>query len=223
MTSESVLRELSDIEAKISADYADSLRNTAAYLLQKQWVWEGKRGQKEHFKLCKDNQAYFNKLFDGVGMTWCYDRNFGYAGVLPQGSGKQLDITSTLFLLILRKMYDAEASMGNTEAGRARPPTIELLNQYEQVKGDKPTITETSNALENLRGKGIIELGNRDLDTKLQEVTVLPNIILVVDQTYLGTLNRFMDSYASESVSSEVAYEENDVNKTKEISDERTE
>lgn len=36
MTSEIALRELKDIEAKTSADYADSLRNTAAYLLQKQ-------------------------------------------------------------------------------------------------------------------------------------------------------------------------------------------
>ena len=68
MTSEIVLRELKDIEAKRSADYADSLRNTAAYLLQKQWVWKGKRGQKEHFKLCEDNLAYFNKLFDGLDM-----------------------------------------------------------------------------------------------------------------------------------------------------------
>lgn len=134
MTSEIVLRELKDIEAKTSADYADSLRNTAAYLLQKQWVWKGKRGQKEHFKLCEDNLAYFNKLFDGLDMGWYYDRNFGYAGILPRGSGKQLDITSTLFLLILRKMYDAEASMGRTELGCVTPPTVELLNQYEQLQ-----------------------------------------------------------------------------------------
>ena len=111
MASEIVLRELKEIEAKTSTDYGDSLRNTAAYLLQKQWVWKGKRGQKEHFKLCEDNQTYFHKLFDGVDMEWYYDRNFGYAGILPRVSGKQLDINSTLFLLILRKMYDSEASM----------------------------------------------------------------------------------------------------------------
>lgn len=223
MTSEIVLRELKDIEAKASADYADSLRNTAAYLLQKQWVWKGKRGQKEHFKLCEDNQAYFNKLFDAVDMTWYYDRNFGYAGILPRGPGKQLDIISTLFLLILRKMYDTEASMGRTELGRVTPPTVELLNKYEQVKGDKPLITETNNALENLRKKGIIELGNRDPDTKLHEVTVLPNIIRVVGQTYVGMLNRFMDSYTPESTSGEAAYEETDAIETEEVSDDNAE
>jgi hypothetical protein len=219
MANEIVLKELKEIETKTSADYTDSLRHTAAYLLQRQWVWKGKRGQKEHFKLCEDNQAYFHKLFDGLDMTWYYDRNFGYAGVLPRGSGKQLDVVSTLFLLILRKMYDAEASMGRTELGRVTPPTVELLNQYEQVKGEKPLITETSNALENLKKKGIIELGNRDSDTKLYEVTVLPNIIRVVNPAYLGALNRFIDSFAS----GEAVHEENDTIETEDVSDDNAE
>ncbi|AGQ30698.1 DUF4194 domain-containing protein [Serratia liquefaciens] len=223
MTSEIALRELKDIEAKTSADYADSLRNTAAYLLQKQWVWKGKRGQKEHFKLCEDNLAYFNKLFDGLDMGWYYDRNFGYAGILPRGSGKQLDITSTLFLLILRKMYDAEASMGRTELGCVTPPTVELLNQYEHVRGEMPPITETNNALENLRKKGIIELGIKDPDTKLHELTVLPNITRVVDQTYVGMLNRFMDSYTPESASGEAVYEGTDDLETLEVYDDSAE
>lgn len=198
MASEIMLRELKDIESKTSSDYADNLRNTAAYLLRKQWVWKGKRGQKEHFKLCEENQTYFHKLFDALEMTWYYDRNFGFAGILPRGSGKQLDITSTLFLLILRQMYDTEASMGRTEHGRVKPPTTELLNQYEQVKGDKPLITDTSAALDNLRRKGIIELGEKDPDTKLHEVIVLPNITRVVSPDYIGTLNRFIDSYTQE-------------------------
>jgi hypothetical protein len=223
MANEIMLRELKDIEAKTSADYADSLRNTAAYLIQKQWVWKGKRGQKEHFQLCEDNQVYFYKLFDGLDMTWHYDRNFGYAGVLPRGTGKQLDIISTLFLLILRKMYDAEASMGRTELGRVTPPTVELLNQYELVKGDKPLITETNNALENLKKKGIIELGERDPDTKLQEVIVLPNIIRVVSPSYVGMLCSFIDSYKSDATCENVEYEKSDIIETEEMSDDYTE
>ncbi len=223
MASEVMLRELKEIESKTSTDYADSLRNTAAYLLQKQWVWKGKRGQKEHFKLCEDHQAYFQKLFDGLDMTWYYDRNFGYAGILPRGSGKQLDITSTLFLLILRKMYDTEASMGRTEIGRVRPPMAELLNQYEQVKGEKPLLTETNTTLDILRRKGIIELGNRDPDTKLHEVTVLPNITRVVSPAYVGTLNRFIDNYTSESASVETAHKKNHTIEVEEIPDDSAE
>lgn len=223
MTSEIALKELKDIEAKTSADYADSLRNTAAFLLQKQWVWKGKRGQKEHFKLCEDNLAYFNKLFDGLGMEWYYDRNFGYVGILPRGSGKQLDIISTLFLLILRKMYDAEASLGRTDLGCVTPPMGELLNQYEQVRGDMPLITDTNNALENLRRKGIIELGTKDPETKLHEITVLPNITRVVDQAYVGMLNRFMDSYISESALGELESEEANTVDKAEVYDDRAE
>lgn len=223
MASEIVLRELKEIEVKASADYADSLRKTAAYLLQKQWVWKGKRGQKEHFKLCEENQAYFHKLFDGLDMTWYYDRNFGYAGILPRGPGKHLDIISTLFLLILRKMYDTEASMGRTELGRVMPPMAELLNQYEQVKGEIPPITETNNALDNLRKKGIIELGSKDPDTKLHEVTVLPNITRVVNPAYVGTLNRFMDSYTSEPAPSQATHEENDAVENEEVLHDRAE
>ncbi|WP_299194579.1 DUF4194 domain-containing protein [uncultured Amphritea sp.] len=223
MASDIMLRELKDIESNKSTDYADSLRNTAAYLLQKQWVWKGKRGQKEHFKLCHENQSYFHKLFDGLDMMWYYDRNFGYAGILPRGSGKQLDIISTLFLLILRKMYDAEASMGRTDLGRVTPPTAELLNQYEQVKGEIPSISDTNSALENLRKKGIIELGNRDPDTKLQEVTVLPNITRVVSTAYVGTLNRYIDSYSPETASAEAAHEEIEAIVTEEVPDDSAE
>lgn len=223
MTSENVLRELKDIEANTSADYADTLRNTAAYLLQKQWVWKEKRGQKEHFKVCEDNQAYFKKLFDGLDMEWHHDRHFGYAGVLPRGSGRQLDITSTLFLLILRKMYDAEASMGRTELGCVTPPTAELLEQFEHVRGEMPSITETHHALEKLRKKGVIDLGTKDPDTKLYAVTVLPNITRVIDQTYLCMLNRFMDSYASDSASGEVVYEETGAIKAEEVSNDTAE
>ena len=53
MINDIVLRELKEIASRNSDDYADTLRNTAAYLLQKQWVWKGKRGQKEHFKVCR--------------------------------------------------------------------------------------------------------------------------------------------------------------------------
>lgn len=219
MASDIVLRELKEIEAKTSSDYADSLRNTASYLLQKQWVWKGKHGQKEHFKLCEDNQTYFHKLFDGVDMTWYYDRNFGYAGILPRGSGKQLDIISTLFLLILRKMYDTEASMGRTELGRVTPPTAELLNQYEQIRGERPSITETSTALDNLRKKGIIEMGSKDPDTKLYEVIVLPNITRVVSSSYIGTLNRFIDSYTPEPASGKAAHQETNAIEIEEESD----
>ncbi|WP_241606573.1 DUF4194 domain-containing protein [Rosenbergiella epipactidis] len=223
MSSEIALRELKDIETKTSTDYADSLRNTAAFLLQKQWVWKGKRGQKDHFKLCEDNLAYFRKLFDGLDMEWYYDRNFGYVGILPRGSGKQLDIISTLFLLILRKMYDAEASLGRTELGCVTPPTAELLNQYEQVRGDMPLITETNNALENLRRKGIIEIGIKDPDTKLHKVTVLPNITRVVDQSYIGMLNRFIDSYTSDSALGEADCEETNAIETAEVYDDSAE
>ena len=55
MINDIVLRELKEIASRNSDDYADTLRKTAAYLLQKQWAWKGKRGQKEHFKVCEDN------------------------------------------------------------------------------------------------------------------------------------------------------------------------
>lgn len=201
MINDIVLRELKEVESRNSADYADNLRKTAAYLLQKQWAWKGKRGQKEHFQVCEDNASYFHKLFDALDMDWYYDRNFGYVGVMPRGTGSQLDITATVFLLILRKMYDTEASMGRTERGRVTPPTVELLNQYEQVKGERPLLTVTSEALDTLRKKGIIELGPRDPDTKLPEVTVLPNITRVVGPAFLGSLESFMSSYATNSES----------------------
>ncbi|MBQ0748509.1 MAG: DUF4194 domain-containing protein [Marinobacter sp.] len=201
MINDIVLRELKEVESRNSADYADNLRKTAAYLLQKQWAWKGKRGQKEHFQVCEDNATYFHKLFDALDMDWYYDRNFGYVGVLPRGTGSQLDITATVFLLILRKMYDTEASMGRTELGRVTPPTVELLNQYEQVKGERPLLTVTSEALDTLRKKGIIELGPRDPDTKLPEVTVLPNVTRVVGPAFLGSLESFMNSYAANSES----------------------
>ncbi|MAL99947.1 MAG: hypothetical protein CL583_16020 [Alteromonadaceae bacterium] len=201
MINDIVLRELKEVVSRNSVDYADNLRKTAAYLLQKQWAWKGKRGQKEHFQVCEDNAPYFHKLFDALDMDWYYDRNFGYVGVLPRGTGSQLDITSTVFLLILRKMYDTEASMGRTELGRVTPPTVELLSQYEQVKGERPLLTVTSEALDTLRKKGIIELGPRDPDTKLPEVTVLPNITRVVGPAFLGSLESFMASYATNSES----------------------
>ena len=196
MINDIVLRELKEIASRNSDDYADTLRKTAAYLLQKQWAWKGKRGQKEHFKVCEDNATYFHKLFDALDMDWYYDRNFGYVGVLPRGTGSQLDVTATVFLLILRKMYDTEASMGRTDLGRVTPPTVELLNQYEQVKGERPILTATTEALDTLRKRGIIELGPRDPDTKLPDVTVLPNITRVVGPAFLGSLENFMNSYA---------------------------
>lgn len=200
MASEIILRELKDIEVKTSADYTDNLRKTSAYLIRNQWIWKEKRGHKEHFKRCEDNQTYFHKLFDSLDMTWHFDRNFGYAGVLPRGVGKRLDVTTTIFLLILRKMYDTEASMGRTELGRVKPPATELINQYELIKGSRPQVTETSHALENLKRKGVIELGEKDLDTKLFEITVLPNITRVVSATYLGLLDEFMDSFSSDEL-----------------------
>lgn len=210
MVSEVALRELKEIEAKQNEDYADSLRDAAAYLLQRQWVWREKRGQKQYFRLCEENQTYFNKLFDALKMNWYFNRNFGYAGVLPRGTGKQMDIISSLFLLILRQMYDAEASMGRTDIGRVNPPTDELLNLYEQVKGEMPLITETNAALESLKRKGVIELGNRDAETKLYEITVLPNIIRVVTTGYLEMLDRFIDSYSDDSDSKAQPFEDLD-------------
>lgn len=163
-------------------------RSVASFLLKKQWVYREKNSKYYHF--ISKNKSHFLALFDALNMSLIQDHDYAYFGIISRGDGELIKLKHTIILLILRKLYDIEASEGRNENGRVSPPSDLILQEYQSL-GKELNQTEMSEIFDYLKRRGVIEIGSKDPETHLQEITILPTIRNVVTEEYLSTISEY--------------------------------
>lgn len=186
-----MLRDLSKIldSAEKQSISESDLQATAATLRANQFIWRDKKGQGRHFDIICAFSEYFEDLFEAFGDKFEIDQHYGFCGVIPKSSRPILKLTETFFLLILAKMHDSEMRKGCVDYGRSKPNAALLLDEYEKLTGrTKPNETQTYQALRRLSQHGIIELGSKNEETGMWDITVLPSIMKVVNESFISDL-----------------------------------
>ncbi|WP_257292571.1 DUF4194 domain-containing protein [Endozoicomonas sp. ONNA1] len=169
-------------------------QQAAAKLRANQFIWKEKRGHSRIYDILVKYETYFSKLFAAFGDDFFVDPHFGYCGIIPSAARPQLKQLETIYLLLLAKMHDLECRKACSENGRTKPSEAHLLDEYCAVTGrEKPKPSETRSALDRLEKMGIIEQGEKNSETEMRSLTILPSIIRVVTGDFLASLELFCD------------------------------
>lgn len=189
-----MLKELKKVADESGKD-AKEFQLTANFLLANQFASAFKHGQRKHYLLIEMYQDYFDQLFEALGMKLYVNENERLAGVLPveREAFVRLKTDETLFLLVLRQMYEEKVENFEVDNGFVATNTNAILERYiHLVKRDMPSETRFKEILALLSRQGVIIRGKSyDEDLKNIMINITPVIRLIVTEAYLRQLESF--------------------------------
>lgn len=188
----------------------DSLTATAAYLLRKQFVFRGQPGDQAHYQIIDKHFLHFENAFAFFGARLVRDMDAAFIGFIPTKMLSNLKLIETALLLTLRLIYDEEKLSGMTDTadGAVLVPGDRLIGEYRRNTGrdDLGKTMSFNEALRPLRQKSIIRMGDKNYDTDVEDVYILPSIEAVIDKHYALNLIK-----ALESVDADAAADANNI------------
>jgi hypothetical protein len=192
-----MLRELKKVVEESGKD-PQEFQQAANYLLSHQFVSAFKHGQRKYFLLIEAYQHYFSNVFDALGMKLYVNENERLLGLLPveREAFIRLKTDETLFLLILRQIYEEKIENFEVDNGFVATNTHAILERYVQlVKREIPTETRFKDILTLLSRHGVLIRGKAyEEDSKNLAIHVTPVVRLVVTEAYLRQLESFNGS-----------------------------
>lgn len=192
-----MLRELKKVVEESGKD-AQEFQQTANFILANQFASAYKHGQRKHYLLIESYQEYFERLFDALGMTLYINENERLAGVLPiqKEAFVRLKTDETLFLLVLRQIYEEKIENFEVDNGFVATNTHTILDRFVQlVKREIPNETRFKDILALFSRHGIIIRGKSyEEDSKNLMINITPVVRLIVTEAYLRQLESFNGS-----------------------------
>jgi len=189
-----MLRELKKVVEESGKD-AQEFQQTANFIMANQFVSAYKHGQRKHYLLLESYQEYFDKLFDALGMNLYINENERLAGVLPvqKEAFVRLKTDETLFLLILRQIYEEKIENFEVDNGFVATNSHVILDRFVQlVKREIPNETRFKDILALFSRHGIVIRGKSyEEDSKNQMINITPVVRLIVTEAYLRQLESF--------------------------------
>ncbi|MDB4837063.1 DUF4194 domain-containing protein [Marinomonas sp.] len=189
-----MLKELKKVVEESGKD-AQEFQQTANFVVANQFVSAFKHGQRKHYLLLEAYQDYFEKLFDALGLKLYINENERLAGVLPvqREAFVRLKTEDTLFLLVLRQIYEEKIENFEVDNGFVATNTHTILDRYVQlVKREIPTETRFKEILALFSRHGVLLRGKvYEEDSKNQIINITPVVRLIVTEAYLRQLESF--------------------------------
>ena len=190
----------------------NTLTTTAAYLLRKQFVFRNQPGDQSHFQIVDKYYQYFEKAFSFFGAELTRNYDSAYIGYIPKKQLSSLKLVETACLLTLRLIYDQEklSGMGNTMDGTVSVSGDRVIQEYRINTGrdDLGKSVSFKEAMKPLRQKSIIRLGDKNIESDVEDIIILPSIEAVIDKHYALTLtnaleNNHLDQNGSQDIQGE--------------------
>jgi hypothetical protein len=189
-----MLRELKKVVEESGKD-AQEFQQTANFIIANQFASAYKHGQRKHYLLLESYQDYFYRLFDALGMKLYINENERLAGVLPvqKEAFVRLKTDETLFLLVLRQIYEEKIENFEVDNGFVATDTHTILDRFVQlVKREIPNETRFKDILALFSRHGVIIRGKSyEEDSKNQMINITPVVRLIVTEAYLRQLESF--------------------------------
>ena len=196
-----MLKELKKVVEESGKDVQE-FQQAANYLLSHQFVSAYKHGQRKYFLLIETYQHYFSVVFDALGMKLYVNENERLLGLLPveREAFVRLKTDETLFLLVLRQIYEEKIENFEVDNGFVASNTHAVLERFVQlVKREIPTETRFKDILNLLSRHGVLIKGKAyDEDSKNLAIHITPVVRLVVTEAYLRQLESFNGSDAEQ-------------------------
>jgi hypothetical protein len=186
----------------------ESLTSAAAHLLRNQFVFRSHAGDQSHYQVIDRYFLQFENAFAFFGSDLVRSVDNGYIGFIPRKTLSTLKLVETALLLTLRLIYDQEKLTGisHTKDGSIIVSGERVINEYKRNTGrdDLDKSQSFREAIQPLRKKSIIRLGDRHTVTDVEDIIILPSIESIIDKHYAGNLIKSLENHqVDESENSE--------------------
>lgn len=187
------LRRMLDKDETLSAE---DLRRAAAVALERQFLFGDKNRDQRHFHQILDAEEYFRNLFDALNLELVCDRTAGYLGVVPRESQLTLglDTESSLFLLVLRVIYEQaarECRIG--EYSQVLTDSEALVDSYlAHTRRKRPGLVRLREILRSFSRQGLLEI-DEDEDKAIR-FRIRPSIRDIVTPSFLQALEDYLEA-----------------------------
>lgn len=183
-------------EASDNVYKVEDFKRAAYMLVTKQVIYESMNREKLYFRIIREHQSAFTEVCAMLGMDLRVDTTNGYVAARPVlEEGNRLDLESTFFILVLRKLYDEKMREGEAEVGRVKVTLDQLQARYQQSTNRAwySNQSEVKQMLKQMRRYGIA----REIPTEAGElqpfaVEILPAIEYLIDEPLIHQMQALL-------------------------------
>jgi hypothetical protein len=190
-----MLADLKEIASRSEEYQLADFRRAAATLLSRQFIYGDTPRDRRSFQIVASHLEYFSNLFDALGWRLHIDRDFAFAGLLPEPgeAALQLKKDEVLILLCLRLIYEEEMEAFNTDNGSVWVDSNGVMARFDTLlKVERPRFTRLVEIYALLARHGVVERRDDEGDDRNLRLRIRPAIRLVLPERYLARLDMFL-------------------------------
>lgn len=179
---------------RTDGDYTvDDFKQAMYQLVSQQCLYQRFHQQSVSYRLIVRHEKEFKEVADMMGLKLAVNARLGYCYVRQDvAKPAPMDLSETLFLLVLRQLYHQHANAGAlTDEGDAVINLAELIETYKQSTGRDldAKLSNLRNLLKSAQRCGIArEVKQLDDDPQPFAVAILPGITDILSEY---AINRF--------------------------------
>jgi hypothetical protein len=180
---------------------ADEFQSTASRLLMEQVLYHADRGSRVAYGMVEGFERDFKHVLSQVGVGLIVNRQLRYACAIPDnGKAGTATVNQTLLALVLRRIYDEQARVGQqNDDGEVACDLVELVEKYRMmVKRELPGRGELDALLKMLRRWGLVrkvedaqEAGLPGMQEQPYVLMIRPAIVDMLGETAIAKLAQF--------------------------------
>ncbi|EPX78071.1 DUF4194 domain-containing protein [Salipiger mucosus] len=153
----------------------------------------------------KEHRGFFEKYFAVAGYDLEMDARTQMIALKPQERDKppyawrlmRLKKDETLIRIALRYLFEQGFVDGKMDGtGRVETDTVEISETYQRIAKSAPPgenhLVDT--LLRDLTRKGVLRIGDKDRETRVTRMTILPGIRVLVSDGYIERLRDWLES-----------------------------
>ncbi|ANT62917.1 hypothetical protein AYJ57_20775 (plasmid) [Salipiger sp. CCB-MM3] len=152
----------------------------------------------------KDHRTFFERYFAVAGYDLEMDARTQMIALKPLELEKppyawrlmRLKKDETLIRIALRYIFENGFTEGKMDGtGRVETDTVEIAEVYQRIAQATPPGENhlVDNLLRELNRKGIVRVGDKDRETRVTRLTILPGIRVLVSDTYIDRLQSWLE------------------------------
>lgn len=183
----------------------EDFETTAYRLAADQVIYHSDRASRTAYAMVERYEAAFARALEAVGIGLKVNRQLRYATALPlHGRAGMATVDETLFALVLRKLYDERARLGQmSERGEVPVDLVELKLKYELMTcREFPQKGGLDRLLRVMKRWGLARVADDGVEfseygDQPYMVAIRPAIVDVLGETALARLARWNEAGAN--------------------------
>ena len=190
-----MLQELKSLLNR-NEDLEEEIMHNAAYaLLNQQFLRRSNPRQRKYYEVVTRFKPYFTNLTEAMGYELAVEEVYGYAGVIPHFYSRRMKLDETLFLLVMRYMYDEEVnSFHANDDGSVVISVDDAELRYKQLTNRD--LAKTKGEFEHLSGglrrRGIINVEENPDNLHQLFITIYPSITAVINSKAIDNIRLYL-------------------------------